>query len=43
MGGIVVMNDESGTVVGDIENLKHRAFYKFEFFEFFVGGTFSEI
>ena len=26
MSGIEVMNDESGTVVGDIENMKHCKF-----------------
>ncbi len=32
VSGIAVMNDEGGTVVGDIENLKHRVFWKFGIF-----------
>ena len=44
VGGVAVMGDEGGTVVGDIENLKHRTFWKFRIFGFFfVGGIFSEI
>ena len=36
MGGIVIVSDEGGTVVGDVENLKISTFWTFEFFECFL-------
>ncbi len=32
VSGMAVVNDENGTVVGDIENLKYRTFWKFGIF-----------
>ena len=45
MGGIVVISDEGGAVIGDVENQKKISrFWTFRSFRFFfVGGTFSEV
>lgn len=43
MGGMVGINDEGGTVVGDVGNVKISIFSTFEVFVYFVDGTFWEI
>ena len=36
MGEIVVISDEGGTVVGDVEDLKIWTFWTFQVFSFFL-------